>query len=94
MTASKALILKTAAALAARQGFLNITREQIAAKAEVAPASISYHFKSMTKLRDAIMAHAVEKGILEVIGQGLAARHRAAVAAPVALRQKAAQLLV
>lgn len=94
MTATKALILKTAAALAVRRGFRNVTREEIAGKAEIAAGTVSYHFKSMSRLQDAVMVYAVNEELLPILAQGLAEKHRVAQGAAVHLRQRAAQLIV
>lgn len=90
---TKTLILDNAMQLAAAHGFRNITREEVALCSNTAPGTVSYHFKTMRKLQDAVMVYACDHGELRIIGQGLAEGHKAALAVAPALRSKAAKLL-
>lgn len=90
---TKALILDNAMLLAAAHGFRNITREEVALCSGTAPGTVSYHFKTMKKLQDAVMTAACNKGDLHIIGQGLAEGNKTALALSPVLRSKAAKLL-
>lgn len=71
-------ILNHAVKLAERKGFENLTRRIVAESAGVCKASVSYHFKSMGGLRDAVVERAIELGNLSIIGQAILARHKLA----------------
>lgn len=86
-------ILSAAMQLANLKGYKRVTRADIAARAEVAPGSVSYHFGSMVKLRTAMVERAVETENLKLLGQALADRHPTALAAPATLRKDAAMRL-
>lgn len=74
---------------AKRHGYDKMTREQIATLAAVAPGSVSLKLGSMPEVRRLVMTIAVERGIVEIIGQGLAARDAIAQSAPAALKHEA-----
>ncbi len=82
-------ILEAAAALAAEKGYSNITRDQVAEAAGVAAGSVNNAYGTISGLRDAVMRHAVETEHAGIVGQGLAAGHPAARAAPDALKAAA-----
>lgn len=86
----KDAILSAAMQLANLKGFKKVTRSDIAARAEVAPSLVSYYFKTMKKLRHAMVERAVESQNLKVLAQALAERHPVATKAPDALRRAAA----
>lgn len=86
-------ILATAMQLANLKGYKRVTRNDIADRAEVATGSVSYHFKSMKKLQNAMVERAIETENLKVLGQALADRHPLALKAPEALRVRAARQL-
>lgn len=86
-------IISAAMQLANLCGFSNVTRDGVAAKADVACGSVTYYFKGMKKLRAAMVERAIETENLTVLGQALAARHPLALAAPEALRVRAARSL-
>lgn len=87
-------ILSVALELAEIRGFRNITREMVAVVAQVGVGTVSWHFKGMDGLRDAVVRYAVEKKNIRVLAQALAEGHRFAKAAPFALRQEAAKFLM
>lgn len=89
----RATILGAAVSLARRTGIDNLTRHKIAHAAETSAGSINYHFETMDGLRNVVMAYAVENQILEIIAQGIVAKHPVALHAPEALRKKAARNL-
>lgn len=85
----KEIILSAAMQLANLKGYKRVTRADIAKRAKIATGSVSYHFKSMDKLRDAMVVRAVEAKNLKVLGQALANSHPLAKKAPEALRKAA-----
>lgn len=102
MTDRDTTILDAAARLARERGYRNITRAMLADATGYSAGSISNFGRTsicnttqpagtdnMSRIRDALMARAVEDGDLDVIAQGLADRHPVALAAPVALRTTA-----
>jgi AcrR family transcriptional regulator len=66
-------LTRTALKLAEKHGYLNVTRDQIAAAVGVSPALVSHHMGTMINLRRTLVRHAVEFGVLSVIGQAVAA---------------------
>lgn len=82
-------ILAVSLRLAAKHGYRNITRDQIAIGAKVPPSLISYHLGTMIELRRHIMREAVRRECLAVIAQGLAAQDKHAAKAPPHVRQEA-----
>jgi AcrR family transcriptional regulator len=67
-------ILDAAVLLASSGNYTQITRQEIADVAGIAPTLISHHFGTMIQLRRALMRYAVQGRHLSVIAQGLAAR--------------------
>ena len=89
----KDAILSAAMQLANLKGFKKVSRSDIAKRADVATGSVSYHFGTMKKLRDAMVTRAVESSNLKILAQALAERHPLATKAPEALRRAAAATL-
>jgi AcrR family transcriptional regulator len=87
------LILLATQSLAIRHGYMNVSRAMVAKKAGVANGTVSYHFVSMGGLYDEVMRLAVERGIREIIAQGLINRHAVALGASDKLRRAAAQFI-
>ena len=85
----KSEILAAALALASKNGYRNITRASIAEKAGASEALVSRYMGSMDKLREAVMREACKKGVIPVIAQGIAERHRAALRVSDDLRTQA-----
>lgn len=77
----KELILSHALKLCASRGMRNVTRDNIAASANVATGSVSYHLGNARELRAAIVAHAIEQKDLTVIAQAYADKHPLALKA-------------
>lgn len=75
-------ILLSAVKLSKSKGLMLVRRIDIALAAGSAEGTVSYHFKSMARLRETIVAHAIEHDIPEIVAQ-----------APEALKRKAARLL-
>jgi len=90
----KTLILSAALQLAERGGFANMTREAIAARANVSTGLVSQHFGTMKELRRAVIGEAIRCANLDVVAQALAAGHPRAQSAPEELRRAAALSLV
>jgi len=89
----KAAILEAAVNLAELDGYRTLTIRSVARVACVSPALTSHYFYCTDDLLTAVMEEAVRRKVLSVVAEGLAHRHPAAVAAPAALRQAAAQTL-
>jgi AcrR family transcriptional regulator len=89
----KELILSTALRLAAKKGFRDVTRQDIATAAKVATGSVSYHFDTMRKLQAAMVAQAIADSNLLVFAQALAAQHPLALKASPELKKAAARSL-
>lgn len=66
-----------------------ILRGRIALLVGCSEGVVSYHFKSMAALRDAIMTHAVKTKDLPLIAQGYVVRHPIVMKAPEALIRRA-----
>jgi len=75
-------IIQAALTLAAEQGYMLITREQIAQAAGCSPALVGKYFGEMRDVREHIMRAAVDCNNSEVVLQGIATRHPIALAAP------------
>lgn len=82
-------VLEAAIALAQERGFANITRDLVAERANVAAGSVNNAYGNMDALRDAVMAAAVERKLVDIVGQGLAVGHPAARNAPEDLKREA-----
>lgn len=82
-------ILAAALELAADHGFEKITRDQIAARAECATGLVSLYLGTMVQLRRAVMSEAIRTRNLNVLAQGLVAKHPKAEAAPDDLKREA-----
>ena len=86
-------ILDTAVKLALKSSYRRITRELVAVNANVATGTVSYHFRTMEQLRDAIIRYGVTHKVLPLIAQGLAADHKLTRDIPLALKRAAAATL-
>jgi AcrR family transcriptional regulator len=69
----KQQILATALALAVKQGYMHVTRENLSDRCGVAPSLISHYFTTMALLRRAVMGEAIRVENLAVLLQGIAA---------------------
>lgn len=87
---AKDRILKTAVGLARKRGFHKFTRDEVAHDAGVGVGTVNYHFGTITELRNAVMTHAVQNKLLEILAEGLVTGHPLATAAPLSLRRQAA----
>jgi DNA-binding transcriptional regulator YbjK len=91
--ALKNAILQAAVNLSKQKGFMRVFRVEIAKAAGCVEGTVSYHFGTMRDMRAAIMAHAIEHEVLEVVAQGLAIDYLPTRKAPEALKRKAARIL-
>lgn len=89
----KEQLLNSAVILSHQKGFTNVTRQDIARHAEVSEGLVSMHWGTMEQMRRSLVRHAVIVEDLQIIAQGLAARHPAALKASDQLKQKAAKAL-
>ena len=85
----KAQLLDIAMQEAEQRGFGQMTRDGIAARAGVAAGLITTRLGTMANLRRDIMRHAVKRGIISIVAEGLALRDPVAQRAPAELRDKA-----
>jgi AcrR family transcriptional regulator len=70
----KQTILLAAVRLARTQGMFKLKRREIAKAAGCGNGTVNYHFKSMDALRGAVVAHAIEHQVIEVLVQARAER--------------------
>jgi len=82
-------ILDTAFDMVVHNGLQNLRRDSVAEEAGVSTGSVSWHFKTIGDLRDAVIKRAIECEELKIIAQGLAAGNEIAREAPEALKSKA-----
>lgn len=82
-------ILATAVEIAHTLGYQGVHRWRIAKRLKCSEGVVSYHFKTMPKLRDAIIAHAIETEDYKIIVQAFASRHPLALKAPEDLIRRA-----
>lgn len=75
------------------QGFAKLTRNGVADRAGVAFGSVNNAYGTMDALRDAVMATALERNLLDIIAQGLAVGHPVARSASAATKEAALQRL-
>jgi len=87
-------ILTAAVELAKGIGYQWITRDQVAEAAEVSAGTINNAYGSMVGLKRAVLQHAVDNAIVEIVAQGLADGHEIARGAPADLKARAAALMV
>lgn len=92
-SARRAILLIAACNLAVKRGYMQVTREAIAAECEVSPALVSYMLGSAHQMRREILRAAVAKEIIPIIAQGLAMRNPVALRAPAHLVRAAAELI-
>lgn len=68
-------ILLTAVKLAKRDGLRRFIKADIARIVGCGTGSVNYHFRSMEQLRSAIIKHAIEYEVIEILVQARAERH-------------------
>ncbi len=87
-------ILEAAYQMAVRNGFNTLTRDSIAAEAEIAKGAINHHFGTVSVVRNEVMRIAIEREQLSIIAQGLATDDGIAKSAPLELRTRALTTLL
>lgn len=90
----KPKVLELAVQLAIKQGYRNVTRQQIADRSGVSVGTVSTYFGTMAGLHRAIMSYAVSRQVLPVIAQGLAERNSKAQGASLEVRRAALDSLL
>jgi len=86
-------IINVAVEIARKTGCYNLTRQDIANKANVSLALINLYFGTMNQLKIAVMRRAVKQGIIEIIAEGLGNNDPQACKATKELKEKALSLI-
>jgi AcrR family transcriptional regulator len=89
----KQAILDAAVQIASRKGFPAVTRIAVATRAGCAEGTVSYYFKTMARLHDAIVREAIATYQHGILAKALAAGNRIAKTAPQAQKDAAAKLI-
>lgn len=87
-------ILETAISIAQRGGLTALNRDELARRADVPNGSINHYFETMDHLRSIVIRAAIDRRILRIVGEAVAARHPLAKRANRALREAALASLV
>lgn len=82
-------ILAAAVTIATQTGLESITRERVATLCDLHDSNVSYHFESMANLRSHVIRRAIDRKLLPIIAQGIAAGHPVAQSAPHELKKQA-----
>lgn len=85
------LILDAAIRVAEREGYLKMTRSDVAHEAGVANGLINHAFGTMDALRGAVMRAAIDKKNIAIVRQGLLAGKVARLELPPELREAVAR---
>lgn len=93
-TERRAQLLDIALSIAEAKGYQKVTRELIATRAGVSPATVTAYFKTTPQMKRDIMRAAVKREMAAIVAQGLAAQDPHARKAPDRLRQAAAAILI
>ena len=86
---TKQRILDAAMIEAAQVGYMRVTRNAIAERAETSRALVSHYFGTMVTMRRAIMSEAIRARHLRIVAQGLLDKHPKAKRAPDELKAAA-----
>lgn len=86
-------VLESALALAQRDGYRKIRREDVAEQSGIAVGSVNLAFGTMQQLRDAVMTEAINRGLVGIVAEGIGNSDALAKAAPLSLRKKAIEFL-
>lgn len=92
--ARKEELLLAAIEVSKEKGYRHIVRSEVAERAGVSTGLIQYYFGSIADLRSQIMHAAVDRGVPEIVFQGLAVSDTIALNAPIELRAAALKLHV
>lgn len=85
--------MKAALEVAVTHGYLHMTRDDIAVKAECSPTLVPRYLGTMPALRKVIMKRAIKEGNLAIIVQGLASKDPLCAKLPDDVKKRAAALL-
>ncbi len=85
----KKQILDAAVHVASRDGYQNITRENVAKKAGIAPGLVKQYYGTMHKLKRSVMRACIKREVLPVILQGLVSKDSNALKISDGLKEKA-----
>lgn len=88
------IILRAAVQLSRHRGYCFISRDDIAAYANVGAGTVNMHFQTMETLRQEVLKQAVSTRILEIVALGLALREPVILQAPKTLRKAATDYLL
>ena len=86
-------ILKGGVTAAEKRGYRSVTREDVARETGLSAPLIQYYFKTITELRQAIVAQAIEDKNLKVLAQALGSLDSIALEAPARLRAQALKFI-
>lgn len=86
---TKKRILKAALELSHDKDYRSVSRDSIAARIGCTAPLVNYHYKTMARLRRAVMREAVQTRDLVVIAQGLVAGDPHAIRAEESLKREA-----
>lgn len=90
----KELLLAAALEVAVTHGYLFMTRDDIAAKAECSPTLVPRYLGTMIALRKVVMRKAIKDGNLAIIVQGLASKDPLCAKLPDDVKKAAAATLI
>ena len=86
-------LLDVALSVAVKKGYLNLSRQNVAEAAKCSTGLITRRFGDMETLRREVMRAAIDREVLVVIAQGVAAKDKLAMKAPAELKARAAGAL-
>lgn len=88
-TIRKTQILAAAMELADEDGYANITRDGVAARAKCAMGLVNTYYSTMNELRRAVMSEAIRTKNLSIIAAGIVDKHPKALRASDELKREA-----
>lgn len=89
----KPQILAAAIRLAKERGYRRVRRDDVAKAAQCGTGTVNFHFDNIETLRQAILAHAIENEVVEIIAEAMIYRDPIVASIPDALKKKAARAL-
>lgn len=85
----KEMVLCTAIQMSLKVGYQHLIRDDVAKAAEVSGSLVNKYFGTIDNLKKEVLRAAIEKGIVEIVAQGLGMRDPEALKAPEEIKQKA-----
>jgi AcrR family transcriptional regulator len=85
----KDMVLCTAIEMALKVGYQHLIRDEVAKEAGISGSLVNKYFGTIEKLKKEVLRAAIEKGIIEIVAQGLGMRDPDAMKAPEEIKQKA-----